>query len=135
MKTIVLDTDVLIDYVKRYAPWIDLLASNGKASRLILPTIVIAEYFAAVSLASRVAQESADETFTLFVKQPLDEPIAKVLGKLLRKKTYPAGADLADLIVASTAIYLDAPLATRNKNHFQGIPGLRFFKPKEIEIL
>lgn len=132
MKTVVLDTDVLIDYIKGYAPWIDLLTSNGEALRLILPTIVITEYFTAVSLASKVAQKSADETFTLFIKQPLDEPIAKVLGMLLRTKTYPAGAGLADLIIASTAIYLDAELATRNKLHFKGIPGLRFFDPKEI---
>ena len=133
MNNIVLDTNILIDYVKGYAPWIDILASKDETSRLVLPTIVIAEYFAAVSLENRIAQKDADKTFALFTKQSLDEPIAKILGGLLRHKSYPSGASFADLIIASTAIFLDAPLATRNKAHFQRIPNLRFFDPSSLE--
>ena len=60
----------------------------------------------------------------------LTEEIAYVLGDILRRKTYPVGADLADLITAATAIFLSAELATGNKNHFEGIPGIKFFDPK-----
>lgn len=122
---IVLDTSVLIDYTKDYAPWLDQALEKG--IEVFLPTIVIAEYFAAASLAGIKEQRIADKTFALFTKQPLDEHIAKILGKILRLKTHPIGASMADLIVASTAIFLDAELATRNKKHFQKIPGLRFF--------
>ena len=130
MEAIVLDTDTLIDYSKGYAPWIDDLVQNGSV-RLVLPTIVIAEFFASKTLDDPYEVEVADRTFALFSRQDLTEPIAKMLGGLLRHKTYPSGASTADLIIATTALHLDASLATRSTAHFKGISGLRFFDPKE----
>lgn len=131
MKTVVLDTNILIDYAHGYTSWLNLLLKSD--FKVVISTIVIAEYLQAPSLNKKIEARSAERTFGLFNKQDLTEEIARILGKILRKKEYPPGADLADLIVASTALFLDAPLATRNKNHFKGIPGLRFFDPKEIE--
>jgi predicted nucleic acid-binding protein len=132
LKKIVLDTDVLIDYVNGYAGWLDKIISLSESNiSLILPTIVIAEYFASDSLEREKEQKIADKTFLMFQKQDLTEGIAKTLGQILRRKTYEKGASLSDLIVASTALFLDAELATRNKNHFKKIPKLRFFDPLE----
>ncbi|OGG13834.1 hypothetical protein A2875_03630 [Candidatus Gottesmanbacteria bacterium RIFCSPHIGHO2_01_FULL_46_14] len=130
MDKIVLDTDTLIDYSKGYAPWIDT-AMHAASIRLVLPTIVIAEFFASKTLDDPYEVEVADRTFVLFDQQDLTEPIAKMLGGLLRHKTYPTGASTADLIIAATALLLRAPLATRNTAHFKGIPGLTFFQPKQ----
>ncbi|MEK7188553.1 MAG: PIN domain-containing protein [Patescibacteria group bacterium] len=131
MKTIVLDTNILIDYIHGYAPWLNLLLKSD--SRVIISTIVVAEYLQAPSLDKKTEVRSAERTFALFEKQDLTQEIAEILGRMLRRKKYPPGADLVDLIIASTALYLDAQLATRNKLHFKGIPGLRFFDPKELE--
>lgn len=131
MKTIVLDTNILIDYTHGYVPWLNLLLKSD--SRVVISTIVVAEYLQAPSLDKKLEAKLTERTFGLFTKQDLTEEIAKILGRMLRKKKYPPGADLMDLIVASTALFLDAPLATRNKLHFKGIPSLRFFDPKEIE--
>lgn len=133
MKKVVVDTNVLIDYVNGYAKWLDdLLGSSRRNVELVLPTIVIAEYFTSTALEDKHEVIVADETFALFTKQDLNEEIAKVLGAILRRKTYPKGAGLADLIIAATAIYLDAQLATRNKTDFSGIPDLIFFDPKKL---
>ncbi|MBI3560041.1 PIN domain-containing protein [Candidatus Gottesmanbacteria bacterium] len=132
MEAIVLDTDTLIDYSKGYAPWIDELVQKGSV-RLVLPTIVIAEFFASKTLDDPYEVEVADKTFALFSRQDLTEPIAKTLGGLLRHKTYPSGASTADLIIAATALFLGAPLATRNKGHFRSIPDLTFFDPVTIK--
>lgn len=130
MEAIVLDTDTLIDYSKGYASWIDECVQKGNV-RLILPTIVIAEFFASKTLDDPYEIEVAERTFALFARQDLTEPIAKTFGGLLRHKTYPSGVSIPDLIIAATALQLESPLATRNTAHFRGIPGLRFFSPKK----
>lgn len=132
MDKIVLDTDVLIDYAKGYAPWIDV-ALERDTMRLVLPTIVIAEFFASKTLDDPYQVEVANKTFALFDWQDLTDPIAKTLGALLRHKTYSLGASTADLIIAATALFLHAPLATRNTEHFKSIPGITFFQSKSTQ--
>lgn len=135
MTNIVLDTNILIDYVNGYAPWVEnILSQKRETIQLILPTIVIAEYFTSIYLEDKKQVKVAEETFKLFKKQDLTEEIAKILGSILRRKSYIPSASLADLIVASTAIYLNTPLATRNKTHFSKIPNLSFFDAKKIVI-
>lgn len=133
MKSIVLDTDVLIDYANGHAKWIDKTTLSADVQiKVILPTIVIAEYFASTAFDKEEDVLIADKTFALFTKQDLTENIAKVLGSILRHKTYVSSASLADLIIASTALFFGAELATRNKKHFAKIPHLHFFDPKSV---
>lgn len=129
MKKIVVDTDILIDYANGFAQWLtDAIKTKSTSTQLVLPTIVIAEYFTSTTLESEYEAKVADETFSYFEKQDLTEGIAKVLGTILRRKTYAPGAGLADLIIAATTICLGGKLATRNKQHFREIPGLHFFE-------
>jgi predicted nucleic acid-binding protein len=127
---IILDTDTLIDYSKGYAPWIDEMMQKGSI-RLVLPTIVIAEFFASKTLDDLYEVEVAERTFALFDRQDLTEGIAKTMGQLLRRKAYPSGASIPDIIIAATAVHLQAPVATRNAAHFRGIPGLTFFSQQQ----
>lgn len=133
VQAVVVDTDILIDFAHDYAEWLRGLLKD-KNYAVVLPTIVIAEYLAAKSIDDKKELKLAEKTFSFFVKQDFTEEIAKIMGRIMRNKSFPRGTGIADLIIASTAVHLDAPLATRNKNHFKGIPGLRFFEPKEIEI-
>lgn len=133
MKKIIFDTNILIDYVNGYAMWLeDLLEDKQFKTELILPTIVIAEYFTSAALDNKYEIEIAERMFAFFTKQDLNEDIAKILGTILRHKAYLPSADTADLIVAATTIYLDGKLATRNKADFLKIPNLRFFSPKRL---
>ena len=130
MRTVVLDTNILIDNVHGFAPWVDTLLKSLQAYRLVIPTIVIAEYLTAKEVEQTSERAKTEEYLSLFFKQDLTEDIAKILGTLLRRKTYPKGAGLADLIIAATAIFLNAKLATNNKTDFKNIPNLKFFTPK-----
>lgn len=130
MKTVVIDTNILIDYANGHASWLDKLIKNTKY-KLILPTIVIAEYFTSTALEEEKEIKVADTTFSLLTKQDLTEGIAKVLGGIMRHKNYPRSAGLADLIIAATAIFLKAELATRNNRDFAKIPTLSFFDPQK----
>lgn len=126
MKTVILDTDILIDCVNGYAPWLKK-SLKTKEFHFVVPTIVIAEYFTSQEVETEIGRKKSEEFLAWFTKQDLTEGIAYELGKILRRKTYVPGAGLGDLIIAATAIYLDAELATRNKKDFAKIPNLRFF--------
>lgn len=131
MRKIVVDTNILIDYAHGYADWLgEILTVRQDIIELILPTIVIAEYYASQVLESEQEAAVTEKMFSLFLKQDLTEETAKVLGQILRRKSYPAGASLADLIIAATTVCLNAELATNNKTHFETIPYLRLFNLK-----
>ena len=129
MNSIVLDTNILIDHIHGFAPWLKSFLKAGNV-QLVIPTIVVAEYLNATQVETKLGQKRSKEYLSWFVKQDLTEDIAKILGTLLRRKTYPQGAGLADLIIASTAIFLNAKLATNNMTDFKNIPNLKFFDPK-----
>lgn len=133
MKTIVLDTNVLIDNIHGFAPWVQKFL-KAESYKLVIPTIVIAEYLTDKQVETELGRKRSEEYLNWFIKQDLNEEIAKVLGTLLRHKSYPVSAGLADLIIAATAIYLDAELATSNKKDFSGIPELEFFDPKKSKL-
>ncbi len=129
VKTIVLDTNILIDNVHGFAKWVDDFLKRGEEFQLVVPTIVVAEYLTAQETETKHGYESSKSYLSTFKICDLTSEIAEILGRLLRHKSYPTGAGIADLIIASTAIYLDAELATGNKAHFAKIPDLRFFNP------
>lgn len=134
VKKIIFDINILIDYANGYAKWLEnLLKDKQPKAKLILPTIVIAEYFTSTALEEEYEVKIVERTFSLFTKQDLTEDIAKILGRILRRKTYPPSADLADLIIASTTIYLKGELATKNRSDFAKIPNLDLFDPKELK--
>lgn len=130
MRILVLDTNVLIDNVQGFAKWVDILLLNPNY-RLVVPSIVIAEYHTAQELETSTGYKKSQRYLSSFVIQDLTFEIAQVLGKILRRKTYVPSAGLADLIIAASALYLDAELATRNHADFAKIPGLRVFDSKK----
>lgn len=133
MKTIVLDTNILIDNVHGFAPWVDYLLRQTREYILIVPTIVIAEYLTAQEVETLKGSSKSKNYLMLFESMDLTNEIAGVLGKILRQKTYSVGANTGDLIIASTAIFLDAELATNNKKDFAKIPNLRLFDPRKLK--
>lgn len=128
MKAIVLDTNILIDYIKGFAPWVDNFFDENDV-KLVIPTIVIAEYLNDKKVETKLGAEESKKFLSWFEKQDLNEEIAHILGRILRRKTFVVSAGLADLIIAATTIHLDAKLATRNKADFAKIPDLAFFEP------
>lgn len=132
MDKIVFDTDILIDHVHGKARWIDDLLTENRVE-LVVPTIVIAEYHTAQELETASGLEASQKYLATYSIQDLTQPIAETLGTLFRRKSYPPGASIADIIIAATAITIHAPLATRNTAHFRGIPNLTFFDSVTIQ--
>lgn len=133
LKIIVLDTNVLIDNVHGFATWVDYLLIHPHEYRLVVPTIVVAEYLTAQEAETIEGSSKSKNYLMLFERMDLTYDIADILGQILRRKTYPPGSNTADLIIASTAIYLNGELATKNRSDFEKIPHLHLFDPKELE--
>lgn len=133
MKVVVLDTNILINNVHGYARWLDKVLEHRNQYTLVVPTIVVAEYFASQEVETKEGLLETENYLSLFKKQDLTEDIAHELGKILRRKTYVSSAGTVDLVAAATAIHLDAELATRNKKDFAKIPDLRFFDPEKLK--
>jgi predicted nucleic acid-binding protein len=67
----------------------------------------------------RAPEQSATQRLLgLFAWQPLDAEIATMAGHLGRMYRHSHRLDAADLVIAATALRLDAQLATRNVKHF-----------------
>ena len=112
MKTVVFDTDVLIDHTHGYAPWIDKLLIEGNV-RFIIPTIVCSEFFTSNIFDDEKQIKKAEEGFIFFERQDFTYDCALNLASLLRHKTFPSGASISDLMIAATSLFL-SPMVLKN---------------------
>lgn len=131
MKILVLDTNILIDNVHGFAKWLDKLLKSS-VYQLVIPTIVVAEYLTAQEVETENGKLKSANYLSTFQHQNLNDDIAEILGQILRRKSHVQDAGLSDLIIAATAVYLNAELATNNRDDFKNIPGLKFFDPKKL---
>lgn len=119
--TVVLDTSVLIDVLRRlqsarsYVRSLDPVPTCSEATRI--------EVITGLRSAERGRAESL---FAALEWVAVDEDIARRAGALGRRfRASHPGIDAVDLAVAATAERLGAELATGNVKHFPMFPGLR----------
>lgn len=125
-KPILLDTDVLVDFLRGHPAAIQFV--TAQAGRIILSAIVTAELYAGVRDESELAQ--IDELVSLFSVIPVTAELARSAG--LHKRDYQAshGVGLADALIAATAEAEQAELATLNTKHY---PMLKALKPPYVK--
>jgi len=120
-KSILLDTDVLVDFLRGYSKAVAFV--NAHSARIILSSIVVAELYAGVK---GVDEQAALEDFvSLFRVIPVSADIAKAGGLYKRDYGKSHGVGLADAILAATAEAEDAELKTLNRKHYPMLKGLR----------
>lgn len=126
-----LDTTILID----------LLREAGKTGRgpataflhsvsdedLWISVFVACELFAGAELSSRPKRERKRVTAlvdSLHVAYPDSRFAAQYAGLLAGQQKSGRSLATMDLLIATSAILADSPLATRNLKHFSRLPGL-----------
>ncbi|HZH91811.1 MAG TPA: type II toxin-antitoxin system VapC family toxin [Pyrinomonadaceae bacterium] len=111
---LLIDTDVLIDYLRGRAEAISYLESLTEP--LLISAMTVAELHAGVREgAERIALEQFLSVFNVI---PVDYAIAANGGLIRRDYGKSHGVGLADAIIASTAEFRKAELVTLNKKHF-----------------
>lgn len=111
---LLIDTDVLVDYLRDHAAAVSYLESLTEQT--FISAVTVAELYAGVREGKeRVALDSFIRAFEIV---PIDEAIA-IRGGLHRRdygKSHNVG--LADAIIAATAESKQAELVTLNRKHF-----------------
>jgi len=119
-RAMLLDTDVLIDFLRGYEKAVSFV--NANSSRIILSSVVVAELYTGVK--GDAEQATLERFISLFRVIPVDSEIAKTGGLYKRDFSKSHGVGLADAILAATAESENAELITLNTKHYPMIRGL-----------
>ncbi|MGH9294835.1 MAG: type II toxin-antitoxin system VapC family toxin [Acidimicrobiales bacterium] len=117
------DTSILIDYLRGHAGAGDLLERQRAAGVLHASEITRIELLADMR---PIEEDDTRALLSTLVWHPVDAKIAEEAGALGRQ-WLPSHhtIDSADLAVAATAVCTDARLLTRNVRHFPMFTGLQ----------
>ena len=120
-KPILIDTDVMIDYLRGNEKAVSFLRKH--ADHIALSSITVAELYAGVR--NGAEEETLDALMALFRIVPVTGQNAKLGGLLKRTFGRSHGVGLADAIIAATAQLENAELATLNTKHYPMLAGLK----------
>ena len=122
-KPILVDTDVLIDYLRGHPAAIRFVTDH--ADRIILSAMSVAELYAGVRGGINGPEQLALANFlNLFSIVPVSADIAKAGGVYRRDYAGSHGVGLADAVIAATAVLSDADLKTLNVKHYPMFEGI-----------
>lgn len=122
-RPILLDTDVLIDFLRGREPAVSFV--NDHSDRIVVSSIVVAELYAGVRGGKDDSEQAVLESLlSLFRVVPVSDAIARLGGLYKRDYGGSHGTGLADAIVAATATLEDAQLKTLNVKHYPMFEGI-----------
>lgn len=127
MKRVIVDSSVIIGFIRtKKGEYLRLseLARSEKIS-LCVPSVVFLEIWAGSSMENPEVARNTKKTFSICKVYDLTKQIAETAGDLIRRNEVSA---TIDAIIAATALYLDAELATLNQKHFAKVKDLKLFK-------
>lgn len=121
---IIVDTDVIIDYLKKRQPGAQLLKNAYRKYRLHVTSITVYELMYGVQKSGKTGLISRLLRHVTVI--PFDEAAAKKAASLHHALT-SKGQDIGikDAFIAAMCEVHKLPLLTRNVRHFSRIPGLK----------
>jgi len=120
MQTVLIDTDVAIDYLRGRAPAIELIAPLWADNRAYLSILSAYELYAGMREKER---KDTEHFINACIIEPVTMEVARTAGELYRKHR-AAGLTLTsiDCLIAATAAIGRHKVATRNKDHYPETP-------------
>ena len=122
-RPILVDTDVLIDFLRGYDEATTFVTANSED--IMVSSIVVAELYAGArggpDGAERVVLE---DLLGLFRVVPVSRDVARLGGLYKRDYGKSHGVGLADAIIAATATVENAALKTLNVRHYPMLTGI-----------
>jgi predicted nucleic acid-binding protein len=124
---ILLDSDVMIDLLRGYPPAVAWLETLDEAEELALPGFVVMELIQGCR--NKEEQERLQRTVAPYgVVWPMPEDCDRAL-ELFLQYHLSHSAGLLDVLIAQTALALEAPLYTFNQKHYQFLSELQTVQP------
>lgn len=123
---IVLDSDVMIDLLRRHQPAVAWLSSLGE-EEIILPGFVVMELLQGCR--SKLEQAQVEQVLTGFeTVWPLPETCEAAL-EVFADSHLSHGIGMLDALIGQTAVALHLPLYTFNRKHYAAFPNLTTVAP------
>ena len=126
MNKLLLDTSILVDYLRNKSPAVDYVEAT--ADQHLLSAVVVAELYGGVRSGTERAQ--LDALIAAYPVLPVTERIAVAGGLLWRQYRPSHGVGLADALLAATALAEGATLVILNHKHFPMLPDVIIPYPK-----
>lgn len=120
-----LDSDILIDYLRGNENANNFLLESRKTSNLYISLISIAEIYSGKDILDFKKRENINEFLDKFYKITVNEEISKNAGLLRLNYKIP----MADALIAASAFSFGLILATKNLKHFANIKNLKVLSP------
>ena len=128
MALIVADTDVLIDALNGLEPATERVAKELRERALATTTVTVFELLSGVG--TEVEQDRVRNLLTPIRVLAFDEAAARSAAAIRRGLQKKGRAiDMADYLIAGVAASASAILLTRNRAHFERVPGLHVESP------
>lgn len=122
----VIDSDILIDYLRLHDKAINFLDNLNRNERCIA-------FLTAFELLKGCSNKEQEARINKFIKQfpvlNLNTDISKLALQLFRVHRWTNGLGIADSLIAATAIKHKYQLVTRNIKHYQNIKELKIKTP------
>jgi len=133
---IIVDTNLLIDFSRskttKNSLWLSLLKYCKKEGhQLILPSIVVFEFFSGEEMGNQSIQENAEKLLKDTAVVDFNEETAKKAAGYFRK--YKKSINVLDYFLAATAVVVKGELATLNSKHFKLFEDLKLFDFKKLD--
>lgn len=121
MSTLLLDSNVLIDYLRGRDKAVKYLES--RTEDLVVSAVTVAELHAGAR--NQKEKEALVEFLTAFGVFPVCADIASQAGAYRAQYGKSHGVDLIDALIAATAARREIPLVTCNRKHFPMLKEIR----------
>jgi predicted nucleic acid-binding protein len=127
MSSLLIDSDILIDFSRGIQATADYLASASATNTLAISIITQMELM--VGCRDKQALQALDRFLTRFESLPITEEICTRAIDLLKQYNLSHGLLIPDAFIAATALQYSYPLVTKNQRDFRFIPELSLPSP------
>lgn len=116
MAEILLDSDVIIAWLRGYEPYVDAIPKIlDQGDSLLWTPVSIAEIYAGVR---KSEEKDVENLFLVFEAIPITHAIGARAGRYLNLYRKSHGMELGDAVIGATAAITGVPLWTLNKKHY-----------------
>jgi predicted nucleic acid-binding protein len=129
---LLLDTDVMIDILRRYPPALAWLESLGD-EELLLPGFMVMELLQGCR--NKAEQEKLEKELQPYAVTWPSSEACNEAREVFASFHLSHGLGLLDALIGQTAVALQVPLCTFNDKHYAAVPHLQTIQPYTKQIL